>query len=237
MHCRSLNWYTWSHDKLAQRKRTIVLPLPENTDKDNESGWRLNEVTASGIYFCYVSYKNKQKDKNHPILACHVIQVDQNGKAGSMVNLDLEVKDYTMKPLGYAQDVYADLVSVQPPLYNTGPNSGGGYSIPTDNAYLDVQIDEKAGRIFTVMAHIGKAAGMSLSGATFFEFVQFTTFDLAGKLIAQSPKTKLSSDKEYSIVRFRILTTHLMREKRNPQFSSFIKNRNSKSRNNVFTFP
>lgn len=195
----NFNWYTWSHDKLVQRKRTIMLPLPENTDKDNESGWRLNEITPSGLYFYYVSYKNKEKDKSRPILACHVIHVDQTGKPGSLINLDLGVKAYSLLPLGYAQEVYQDLVCVQPPLYNTGSNSGNGYTIPTDNAYLGIQIDESSGRIFTVMAQSDlPKAKMNLAGAVFFENVQFTTFDLEGKLISQSARQKLPSKKEYS---------------------------------------
>lgn len=186
-----LNWYTWSHDKLAQTKRTIALPLPAGTDEDNESGWRLNKATPAGLYFYYVSYKNEKKDTSRPILACHVIHVGQDGKPGNILTLDAGVDEYSILPLGYAQEIYPDLLSSQPPLYNTGANSGRGYSIPTDNAYMGIQVDEQAQRIYTAVAH-GKSVNgrvqMNLAGAKNIEYVQFLTFDLGGKLLSKSSK-------------------------------------------------
>lgn len=187
-----MNWYTWSHDKLAQSKRTFALPLPEGTDKDNESGWRLNKVTATGLYFYYVSYKNEKKDTKRPILTCHLIHVGQDGKPGNILTLDAGVDEYSILPLGYAQEIYPDLLSSQPPLYNTGANSGRGYSIATDNAYMGIQVDEQAQRIYTAIAHgkmvNGRVVRNALSGAENFESVQFATFDLGGKLLAKSSK-------------------------------------------------
>ena len=209
-----LNWYTFSHDHLKMTKQQIKLPLPTSTDKDNESGWRLNEVTASGLYFYYVSYKNKVKDDGRPILTAHVVHVDPKGKAGAIVDIDLEVEKYTIMPVGFHQDVYPGLYVGKPELYETGINGTGSsaraYFIPNDNAYMGIKISESARRIYTVTASNqelkvskdGTSSGDVLGRSPTVRTLEFGVYELSGKKIAQKsvklPSVKLAMSDNYS---------------------------------------
>ncbi len=189
----SMNWYTFAHSDLSQSKRTISLPLPSKTDKDNESGWRLNEVTDSGLYFYYVSYKNKVKDESRPILSCHVIHVDRDGKAGNIIDIDLGLQKYTAMPDNFQQSYYSNLRVVEPYLYEIG--GGGGRTITTDNAMMGVKIDGNSKRIYSVIAqnkevsvaNDGRVKGKGLLGANPpVESLLFGIYDFDGKKIAQN---------------------------------------------------
>ncbi|MCB0476356.1 MAG: hypothetical protein KDC69_11815, partial [Flavobacteriaceae bacterium] len=189
----TLNWYTYSHSDLTLTKREISLPLPINIDKDNESGWRLKEATDSGLYFYYVSYKNKVKDETRPILTCHVIHVNPDGKAGDMINIDLGLKEYTIIPIDYNADVFTNLITYQPVLYNTGINGGGtAYSIPTDLAYMGIKIDESSKRIYTVVAlnneiKISKDGTAGGRASREVRALSIYAFDFKGEKIYQLP--------------------------------------------------
>jgi hypothetical protein len=192
-----MNWYTFAHKDLALTKRKITLPMPSNTDKDNESGWRLNEVTPSGLHFYYVSYKNNRKDLSRPILAAHVVSVDQTGKAGLITNMVYDFKKYTIMPVEFQQDIYPQLVVAQPELYQRGMNPGTSmsratpYAVPSDNAYLGIKIDATAKRIYTVAAVKEDSAerkGMTFSARPHDElaYLDFSTYDYNGQKIAES---------------------------------------------------
>lgn len=201
-----LNWYTWSHDQLRASKRSITLPLPKDIDKENESGWRLNEVSDSGLFFYYVSYKNEVKDASRPILKCHLAKVDLEGKLLNQLDLDMKAEAYTIMPMGYGQDNYSNLLVAHPPLFNTGFNSGRGYSIPTDNAYMGIKIDERTQRIYTVIAKNSSlkvsADGTQKIGimANEVESVHLTTFNLEGQLLFEAPPFKVKGDENYSLM-------------------------------------
>jgi hypothetical protein len=174
----TLNWYTFSHEKMTQTKRVIKLPLPSNIDYDNESGWRLNEVTASGLYFYYVSYKNDKKDKSSPVLSNNVIHVDPTGKAGTILHMNPSIEKNNILCTEFQQDIYSNLTAIGPQLYERGSSSvtttrsnyyaypanytgirqdkkdvtTTAYAVPSDNAYMGVKINENAKRIYTVAA-------------------------------------------------------------------------------------
>ncbi len=174
----TLNWYTFSHENMTQTKRVIKLPLPPNIDNDNESGWRLNEVTASGLYFYYISYKNDLKDKSRPIVSNYVVHVDFTGKAGTMVNMNPGIEKYNILYTEFQQDIYPNMTAIEPLLYDRGfkvstttssnyyayPANYTGirrdkinvtkraYAIPSDNAYMGIKINDNAKRIYTAIA-------------------------------------------------------------------------------------
>jgi hypothetical protein len=154
----SLNWYTFSHDNLSQSKQKINLPLPSGIDEENESDWRLNEVTGSGLYFYYVSYKNDVKDKTRPVLSCHVIHVDMQGKPGKIIDLDPGVENYVVLYADYQQNVYPGLDVDQPSVFKQAvhPNSARAsepdWHPPTDNAFMGIKIDENTQKIYAVVA-------------------------------------------------------------------------------------
>jgi len=160
----TLNWYTFAHKGLASSKRTITLPVPPNIDEDNESGWRLNQVTESGLFFYYVSYKNKVKDESRPILSCHVVQVDLQGKTGPMINIDLGLKKYTVMRLQYQQSNYPGLIVDQPKLSEWVLQGKTSTLRLNENAYMGVQIDAENKRIITVTAS-NDALAVSKTGA------------------------------------------------------------------------
>ncbi len=189
-----LNWYTYAHGDLAQTKRTITLPLPTQIDKDNESGWRLSDVTSAGLYFYYVSYKNKVKDETRPILACHIVHVGHDGKVGEMIDIDLGLKEYKVIPADYENSSSINMKVYKPVLFETGNHvDGSGYSIPTDVSYMGVKIDEPAKRIYTIAAlndelKVGKdgtASGGALGKAMPAKSVFLNAFDFTGKRIYQ----------------------------------------------------
>lgn len=191
----SMNWYVVAPGTATPQKRTITLPLPSGIDKKNNSGWRLNEVSASGLYFYYVSFKNDLKDQSRPILLCHVIQVGPDGKAGNPVTLDPGLEKYTAMTVDFRQDEYPNLIVEEPACYETGLNGGGSwYHIPTDNAYMGIKIDAVASRIYAVTAQ-NEALKMDKDGtvntdalgrAQPVKLLELTIFDLTGKKTAQT---------------------------------------------------
>jgi hypothetical protein len=187
-----LNWYTFSHEKMTQTKRTINLPLPSKVDKDKESGWRLNEVTASGLYFYYVSYKNEDNDKSTPIISNNVIHVDLTGKAGNILNMNPGIEKHNILCTEFQQDIYPNLTAIEPQIYKRGFNSVTTtrsnyyaypanytgvrqdkkevnitpYAVPNDNAYMGIKINENAKRIYTVTALSGANKAQKTSKIT-----------------------------------------------------------------------
>lgn len=154
----SMNWYTFSHRDLSLTKRSITLPLPPDTDEDNESGWRLNQVAKDGLFFYYVSYKNEPKDLGRPILSCHVVQVDPDGKAGPIATIETGLDQYKAIPASFQQDLYPGMEVFSPKIWQvetyTTPNSRFTQTsyMPTDNSFMGVRVDAKNGRIYTVAA-------------------------------------------------------------------------------------
>ncbi len=201
----TMNWYTFSHDNLSLTKRTITLPLPPNTDGNNKSVWRLNDVTASGLYFYHVSFRRDVTDHTRPILSTHVVGVDSTGKAGAIVTIPSDVKKYNILAVNYQQDIYPQLTVMKPELYERGMNSGSKisndpfsdkntyYSIASDNARMGVKIDATAKRIYTVVTMHSDSAERKASGMTFVSninmsiaYLRFSTYDLAGQKLAES---------------------------------------------------
>lgn len=213
----SLNWYTFSHENLTQTKRTIKLPMPSGIDKDNESGWRLNEVTSSGLYFYYVSYKNKVADNARPILTCHIVHVDMEGRAEKVIDVDMGVEKYNIFPCGYQQEHYAMSRAINPPIFEPGRNSieternhsATQFNLPTDNAYMGIKIDEAAKLVYTVTASndelkVDKNGEPKMSQPNYkpVKELDFCIYDFAGKKISQTqlkpPASKLESTDDYS---------------------------------------
>lgn len=208
----TMNWYTYAHDTQVLNQRTISLPQPAGIDKKNESGWRLNEATDSGLYFYYVSYKNEVKDQSRPILTCHVIPVDLKGKAGEMIDLDLGLEKYTAMSVNFQQDEYSNLTVYEPPVFRTGVNGGGTwYHIPTDNAFMGIKIDANSNRIYTITAQNddlkidrdGTISGDAFGRAQVVKSLELATFDLQGNKVAdlsighQASKLKMADNYDY----------------------------------------
>ncbi len=201
----TMNWYTFSHENLSLTKRKITLPMPPNTAETKESGfrllsrivpesgWRLNEVTASGLYFYCVSVKNHNNENASPILSAHVIAVDPTGQAKTIINMPSDVKKHNFLAVNYQQDMYLQLSVIKPSLYKRGmtiihdPLSGN--TIPSDNAFMGVKIDANAKRIYTVVTmhsdsakHKGFVGNINMSIA----YLRFSIYDLEGQKIEES---------------------------------------------------
>ncbi len=191
-----LNWYTIDHNDLAMTQRKIKLPLPTGTDEDNESGWRLNAVTSTGLYFYYVSYKNSVKDDSRSILDCHLVKVDFSGNAGNIVKLATGLEAYTVLPAFYQQYHYSGMVAKAPQLIKHEIRNKSSIMTPNDNAHLGVYMDENEGRAYLVMAN-NPDLGVSKKGIPVAENIIGTkypsvrsltgmAFDLQGKKLGQS---------------------------------------------------
>lgn len=184
----NMNWYLFSHDQLTMTKKNIILPLPSGIDKDNESGWRLNQVAANGLYFSYVSYKNNVKEPGS-ILFCNIIKVNDTGKPDKIINIDMEHDKYIMIPARYIQN-NPNLSVFRPFLFESD-------GIFTDNSYMGVQVDEINNRIYTIIItnddlkvdRDGKAECIrDIRGLKPYSLNEFeiTVFDMTGKKIRQS---------------------------------------------------
>jgi hypothetical protein len=203
-----LNWYTFSPEGKKQTKRSFQLPVPPQIDEDNESGWRLNDVTDEGLYFYYVSYKNKVKDQSRPILACHAIHVGKDGKPGKIASMDLGLKDYNVLHTDFQQSWFSNLTVFKPDMYDSGVQ--GTSHIPSDNAYLGVKIDGKSGRIYLVAAQNdeievskdGTIKSGALGQAKPVKSLALYVYDLAGNPLAQTKlpyaAAKLAATDDYT---------------------------------------
>lgn len=206
----SMNWYTYAHDDLSMKKRTISLPLPSGTDRDNESGWRLNEVSDSDLYFTYVSYKNS-KDPGGPILACHVIQVDHEGNVGDILNLDLGMERYTIVPADFSMGIHPGVKVFAPEIWNHEFRSSILIYTPTDNAYAGIKIDAGQKRVYTLVALNDKMddevnspgpKSMNALGWSFpVKSLELSVYDLEGNRLSRSTlnntPTKLAASDDY----------------------------------------
>jgi hypothetical protein len=194
----SMNWYTYTHDQLTRKVKTIKLTLPTDIDDKNESGWRLNCVTPTGLYFYYVSYKNDTKETTRPILACNVVKVDYTGKTGDITTIDLKAEKYNIIPAIYNTN-YSNLTVNLPRVFtsassqtSTGTSHVSYFS--TDNAYLGVVIDEKAKHIYTCYASNdelkvsdkGNPKTDALGRSTLMKKLNINVFDLSGSDISNS---------------------------------------------------
>lgn len=198
----NMNWYIFSHDQLNMTKKNIILPLPSGIDKDNESEWWLNQVASDGLYFTYVSYKNKVKQPGS-ILSCNVVKVNSSGKPGNIINVDMNHDKYIILPAYYTQSL---LLTAMPPIvsgtvwqHSSNFNVFRPYlkkyssTIYADDAYLGVQVDGNNNRIYTVIgingdADVDRDGIPGISGGKAYPIKSFeaTTFDIAGKKINQS---------------------------------------------------
>ena len=197
-----MSWYSFSHTQLTLTKKNIVMPLPYGIDDDNESGWKLNEITSNGLYFYYASYKNEVKATGRPILAVNIVKVDNTGKAGNITTLDLDRKKYDVMPASFSSESYSDLSVMNPEnietetRINTTPSSMRGSSTIytyTDNSYIGVKIDAFYNRIYTYIITNDKI-DVSNDGRIKLGMIpkipkpnktEFYTFDFTGKMINQ----------------------------------------------------
>jgi hypothetical protein len=158
------HWYTiGTNETSTSTPKIIKLPLPKGIDVENDSDWRLNAITSSGIYFCYIGYKNVVKDNTYPILNCFIIKVDNEGKAGNMMELPIGLDKYTILPADF-QHYRKGLEVRKPDLFFDEPDiqtttSGGRVSTRTssfdkrvynDLGRLGVSINEANDRIYLV---------------------------------------------------------------------------------------
>jgi hypothetical protein len=194
----SMKWYTYTHDQLTKKEKTITLAQPPDIDDKNESGWRLNCIASSGLYFTYVSYKNDTKETTKPILACNVVKVDYTGKSGSITTIDLPADKYNIIPAFYYTN-YSDFSVFLPKEFtsSTSQTSTGTSHVSyfsTDNAYLGVVIDEKSNRIYTCYAtndnlkvsDKGSPKTESLGKGYMIKKLNFTVCNLDGSDTTQS---------------------------------------------------
>jgi hypothetical protein len=196
----TMNWYTFSHDNLKLTKRKITLPMPPQDEeiqrgllrkKEIESGWRLNEVTASGLYFYCGTYKNNPNDKSEQIFSNYVVHVDPTGKAGSIISLNHNIKRVKTLAVDFQQDIYPNLAVVSPPINVWYSNKKSRYAVASDNAYAGLKIDAKSQKIYTVTA-IRKdslpAKGMRFVTRIeeFVAYLVFNTYNFEGKKLAES---------------------------------------------------
>lgn len=206
----NMNWYVFSHDQLNKTKKNIILPLPSKIDKENDysiSYWRLNEVTPNGLYFTYVNYKNTIKETDRSILSCYIIKIDKSGKAGDMITIDLNKNRYNILPINYVQNTPDLKVFPKNPMYYDS-NLNGSYFY-YDNAFMDIEVDEKNNRIYTIIAINDefKTNKYGLGDNTHdlpIQSFEVNIFDLAGKKINQSTldykATKLKGNDDWGYI-------------------------------------
>jgi hypothetical protein len=192
-----MNWYMFSHDNLSMKKKTITIPLPTGIDKENESGWRINTVTSSGLYFDYVSYKNETDETSYPILSCNVVKVDYTGKPGSIINMDMELEKYTVIPARYscnAANLYINMpLDITSTTVTTSSVNTYIRHHYTDNAFMKILIDEKNNTIYSFIAQnenlevSNKGMPKSpMNQSTLIKKVTVKIFDLKGESINSS---------------------------------------------------
>lgn len=203
----NMNWYVFSHDKLTMTKKNIVLPIPTGINKDNESKWWLNQATPDGLYFSYISHKNKVKAPG-PILSCNIIKVNSSGKPGNLITLDLNYDKYSMMPAYYSKKIFMSSV---PSIYKTVKwrhNSNFSLFLPRiiqyistssysdGDTYMGVQVDATNNRIYTIIAGNNEFKVIKdgspdylnsfLSHAYPIKFFEASVYDMTGKKINQS---------------------------------------------------
>lgn len=204
-----MNWYCYAHNGLALKKRTIKLPRPEFIVKKSELGWRLNEVSESGLYFYLVSGRMKKKGESLPLLTCHIIHVDQEARAGKEIILDLGIKEENFMPIDFQQNKYPAMSVYLPRLAELRFSSNGKrtYWVLNVNALMGIKIDAASNRIYTATAEsnelLEKRGGLGLHDPQ-VETIGLRSFDLAGNKISEaqlkpnSPKRKMADDFTYT---------------------------------------
>ena len=207
-----MNWYVYSHDQLKMTKKNIVLPLPPRIDKEYSADWWLNQVSSDGLYFSYISYKNKKAKESGSILTCYVIKVNTEGKPGNIINIDMNCDKYNMVPACYTRKSFLS-VSGGPSFFVDWRHSPdfnvflphlkkyvNNISTSNDFALLDVmgvRVDENNNRIYTIIAlndeikvdRDGNPEAMSqgLTGASYpIKSFKAAAYDMAGKKINQA---------------------------------------------------
>ncbi|WP_353484528.1 hypothetical protein [Haliscomenobacter sp.] len=201
----SMNWYTFSHENLSLTKREITLSVPPNSEEiDNSdiqffsrivlnSGWRLNEATATGLYFYCGVDKKDPNSKSKSSFSTYVVPVDPTGKAGAIISLDQNVIKHQIYSLNYQQDEYSALKVIHPPLYEWNLISEGTsskvVSIASENAYLGIKIDANSKKIYTAIAFrrdsVAGKGGLSIERVEeSVAYLVFNTYDFEGQKIA-----------------------------------------------------
>lgn len=219
----SMNWYTFSHENLSLAKREITLPVPPNSEEIENlgfqffsrivpaSGWRLNEVTATGLYFYCGVDKKDPNSKSKSSFSTYVVPVDPTGKAGAIISLDQNVVKHQIYSLNYQQDEYSALKVIHPPLYEwnliSERTSSRVVSIASENAYLGIKIDAKSKKIYTTIAFrrdsVAGKGGLSVGRVEeSVAYLVFNTYDFEGQKIAgtslqcELPELEIGYDKQ-----------------------------------------
>lgn len=202
-----MNWYCFAHKGLALKKRTINLPRPGKLAKKSDAGWRLNDVTDSGLYFYLVNGQRKNKDESQPLLRCYVIHVDQEAQVEKEIILDLGMKEENFMTIDYQQHNYPNMSVYLPQLAELRISGKRSYWVLNENALLGVKIDAASNRIYTATAEsnelLEKRGGLGFQDPL-VQTIGLRSYDLAGNKISEarlkpnSPKRKMADNYTYT---------------------------------------
>lgn len=212
----TIEWHTYAHADLAVTVKTVNLPLPPDTDEENNSHWKIKAVGEEGLYFAYTSYKNEVKEKNRAVLTLHYVVVGYDGSCSEIKSIVLEQDRYIVIPTVHTtpsefRSPYSFEGGYNDWRMDSGPGSPSSKVTfyANDNAYVCTEFDPVQNRIYTLVARNNlmdekKSKTPNFNGrAVPLTSISLDAWDMSGRPVQQTviqhspPALKATADYSY----------------------------------------